>query len=209
MIPIKDIISRAGGEVKFVRALGFPVNKFTVRSWRRGGAIPEQYRERVAQLIGVDVAELKPGADEARTIRPYRYVAAGYRGLMQGVGLSIHEAARLHVIDAQTVFDWVDGYEEAPWWAFEDLYLVACGQAKKIRTLTVDAVTARLEISRSKLGKLCGVSPASVTYWSKKGSIPHEHAKAIIRLIEGNRPVADDLHHRLSAGNDMAARTRA
>ena len=67
-LTVGQVIKKAGGVANVVRILGYPVNRYTVESWRRKRDIPNVYRGKLAEALGLKAEQMEPDI-EGRVIR--------------------------------------------------------------------------------------------------------------------------------------------
>jgi len=173
-------IESAGGIDVVARKLGHPVNRYVVSVWKRNASIPEEHREEIARLAGVDPFELLPPTSEGGRLR-FKGEAQLYRKMLRALELSSRSAARVHNVDHGEVLNWINGSVQVPVKAFGDLHLYSSGLCREVHNLSVDKAMGLLNVNQRQLAELAGVTPAIVTRWRGAGLIPERHARMIIR----------------------------
>lgn len=189
---IAKAIRDAGGPARVARQFGYPINRYVVSVWQRNAHIPDDYRDEVAKLAGMEPADLRPPVSESRKPK-FNGEAKLYRAMIQTLDLNPKSAARLHNVDHAVVLSWMAGYVMVPVNAFDDLHFYAGGRNRQTKGLTVDKAMAITKLNQRGLAQLTGIDPAIVTRWRRRGVIPERYARIIVRKDHtGDAPLRDE-----------------
>ena len=175
-LTVGQVIKKAGGVANVVRILGYPVNRYTVESWRRKRDIPNVYRGKLAEALGLKAEQMEPDI-EGRVIRiKYKTMSLVYKSMVAAAGINVLSLPKIHRVSKERVDSWRWGTEEVPMSAIEDIYRVVQSRTSK---MTVEMAEEMTGLNQTALTKKLGLSPAMGTYWRKQGEIPPKYAEEI------------------------------
>lgn len=183
MMRVTEVIRRIGGQQRLIKLLGYPVNVYTIQLWRRAGYIPAEYREKIADTIGIDPELLEPDTEGDAPKMEYKALARAYSALLGSCKLEPAKAAKLHNVGPGLVEEWRNGYAEVPFSAFEQVYMYLKGSSRRVGDLSIERALMATGLTQRELCQKIGVSGAMGSYWRRKGKVPEKHAERIRELI--------------------------
>ncbi len=189
VLSVADLIKRVGGFKRFAAAM-VPVLPATLHIWLRNNAIPPLWVEPAAVAAGLKPVDLRIITREQD--RPYCTIGRLYWKMMDWAEIDTETAARIHRQPIETVAGWEHGEEEAPEWAFIDLYRVVTGRIDlNDDVMMVEEAYALTGLNSEKLGPVLGIHPGFIRNW-KLGGVPREYRQRI-REIGRARAIMEEV----------------
>jgi hypothetical protein len=180
----RQIISAAGGNEAVIKRLGPEVSSWSLVTWQRNRAIPEEYHPILSEMSGVALEDFPSGwGGKARVYGS----ALAYRTMCHALKVSTRRAAKMHRMPVDRVMLWHTGKIEVPLQAFIDLYNYATLRRVDGSNLTVDEAMELTSLSQTKLCEAIGVSRANAYHWRKVGRIPEKHVAKIFDVVSGRK----------------------